>query len=137
MRKRHYRSIGALAAVFLLPAIQAFACPDLGGTYDCPAAGNQPPMTLLIKRMKTVEDGALYTITYRIMGKDLVAEYDVPPKSLSKSTDTASCTDTALLHKESDGGIVQMSLNSAGNFERSKGGKVEVVCNSKNKGPGG
>jgi hypothetical protein len=114
----------------------ASACPDLSGTYACPAAGNQLPMTLIVKSRKTVDDGALYTITYRIMGKDLVAEYDALPKALSKSTDKSSCTDTALIHKEADGVIVQMSLNSAGDFERSKGGKVELVCSSK-KGPGG
>lgn len=137
MRRSHSVAIGTIAASLLvLDAAAAFACPELGGTYDCPAAANQLPMTLIVKMVKTTEEGAQYTMTYRIMGKDLVTGYDVPPKSLRKSTDADSCTNTALVHKEVGDEAVQMSLNAAGNFERAKGGKIEIVCNAK-KGSGG
>jgi hypothetical protein len=124
--------IGLLAVLSVtLPVTAAMACPDLSGTFECPAADKQPPLTLIVKVKNTIEEGAIYTVTYRIMGKDLPAEYEVPPKSQRKAGDASTCDGNFLIRKEAAGDNVRMSLNAQGNFERETNGKIEVVCTKK------
>lgn len=118
------------ASLVSLRALPVLACPDLSGTFDCPAVGKDPPMTLIVKTKATVDDGATYDFTYRIMGKDLPLKVEVPPKAARRGGESSSCDGLNYLHKEPNepGEGTRSFINAQGNFERDKDGKSLVVC---------
>jgi hypothetical protein len=123
------RRVALLSAISAsLPLSQALACPEFVGTFECPAIDKQPPLTLIVNTRATVEDGAVYIFTYRIMGRDLPDEYEVNPKRQRKPGDSNSCEGNVLIHNEWNGEVVRMSIDSRGNFERVRNGKPEMVC---------
>jgi len=123
-----------LGALLLITSIsQAFAadaCPDLSGTFECPASGNQLAMTLTVTNKPTVDGGMFYRFSYRILGKDIASEGDALPKEVKKADPANLCSGSAYIHKPDGepGDGTRSYLSAAGNFERASGGKVEMSC---------
>jgi len=118
-----------LLVVFQCPAF-ADPCPDLSGTFECPASGKQPALTLTVTNKHTVDGGMFYRFSYRMMGKDIASEGDALPKEVKKADPANLCTGSAYIHKLAGepGDGTRSYLNTAGNFERASGGKVEMTC---------
>lgn len=125
----------SLAMTMAVPALaDPPACPDLSGVFECPAADKQPAMSLVITSKESVAGGRAYTITYRIMGKDLPSEAEgIPRENASRFPSDSICDGGALFLKSAGetGEGARLSINSAGNFERSKAGKIELTCTRK------
>lgn len=124
------------AALFVTSlASAAVACPDLSGTFDCPASGGQPAMTLVVTTKPTVDAGAAYTFTYNIMGKSISSDAEASPKGLpSKYGQINACSQTAFLRKSASGAVIeQIFINAAGDYETDKGGKTQMTCVRKGK----
>ena len=133
MKKFSVFGCSALGAVLLvaspLPAL-AEPCPDLSGTFECPASGKQPALTLTVTNKRTVDGGMLYRFSYRMMGKDIASEGDAQPKEVKKADPANLCSGIAYIHKLAGepGDGTRSYLNAAGDFERASGGKVEMTC---------
>jgi hypothetical protein len=121
---------GFLVVASISPAFAADACPDLSGTFECPASGKQLPMTLTVTNKPTVDGGMSYKFSYRMMGKDLVSEGDALPKGAKNADPANLCSGAVYIHKPAGepGDGTHNSINAAGNFERASGGKVEMTC---------
>jgi hypothetical protein len=131
--KKFARGISAgalLLAASFSPSFAADSCPDLSGTFECPASGKQPPMTLTVTSKHTVDGGMLYKFTYRFMSRDITSEGDALPKDIKKADPANLCTGGAYFHKVigEPGDGTRNSLNAEGNYERASNGKVEMVC---------
>jgi hypothetical protein len=127
-------ALGLLGAALFVtsdtPAFAAGACPDLSGTFDCPASGKQPALILTVTNKHTVDGGMSYRFSYRMMGKDISSEGDALPKEVKKADPASLCDGSAYIHKLAGepGDGTRSYLNAAGNFERASGGKVEMTC---------
>lgn len=118
------------ALLVVAPVSSALACPDLGGTFECPAAGNQAAMTLVVTSHPGIDDGASYVFTYKIMGKEISSQVLASPKGLPSSNGQInSCSNTAYIRKAASGAeTTETFINAAGNYETTKGGKTQMVC---------
>lgn len=121
---------GLLAVASISPAFALDACPDLSGTFECPASGKQLAMTLTVTNKPTVDGGMSYKFSYRLMGKDIASEGDALPKGTSKADPANLCSGAAYIHKPAGepGDGTRSSINAAGDFERASGGKIEMTC---------
>jgi hypothetical protein len=134
MSKSKIFARGALGALLLFailsPALAADACPDLSGTFECPASGKQPAMTLTVTNKRTVDGGMLYKFTYRFMGRDISSEGDALPKEVKKADPGNLCAGGVYFHRAAGepGEGTRNSLTADGNYERASGGKVEMTC---------
>jgi hypothetical protein len=122
--------LGGLFVVASISPAFAEACPDLSGTFECPASGKQPALTLTVTNKPTVDGGMFYRFSYRMMGRDISSEGDALPKEVKKADPANLCSGSAYIHKLAGepGEGTRSSINAAGNFERASGGKVEITC---------
>lgn len=114
--------------LFLFVSNVAFACPNLTGTYSCPAWKDQAPMQFTVKQ---VTKGNVTAYTY---------EYSTGEKHTNNASEVAI--------EDADGGIARCEknnyiysrkdaqsrgetfnyINKDGNYESAVNGKVAIVC---------
>ena len=84
--------IAALAVV--MPFASAIAaCPDLSGTFQCPAADGMPASTLVVTNKESGGGAMQYAFTYKIGGKDMSLRADASDAGIKKPDgQVTSCT---------------------------------------------
>lgn len=126
------RNGAAIAALFVVVPLAAAvaACPDLSGTFQCPALDGMPASTLVVTNK--VSGGAMqYAFTYKIGGKDMSLRADASDAGIKKPDgQVTSCTATSYVHKGPNerGEGTRSFINAAGNFEVVSGGKTQRIC---------
>ena len=107
------------------------ACPDLSGTFQCPASDGMPAATLVVTN-KAGGGGAMqYAFTYKIGGKDMSLRADASDAGIRKSDgQVTSCTANSYVHKgpSERGEGTRSFINAAGNFEVVSGGRTQRIC---------
>lgn len=122
--------IAALAVV--MPFASAIAaCPDLSGTFQCPAADGMPASTLVVTNKESGGGAMQYAFTYKIGGKDMSLRADASDAGIKKPDgQVTSCTASSYIHKGPNerGEGTRSFINVAGNFEVVSGGKTQRIC---------
>ena len=114
----------------VLSSASAFACPNLSGTFACPARNQQDQASITKIENKINQDG---TTTYRFShtnkeGKVVVNEFSASPSGVIKDGKTYKCVGNGLERPGRDGVVRVSSINKAGNLETGKAGEATHVC---------
>lgn len=126
---RNGAAIAALA--FVVPVAPALACPDLSGTFQCPAADGMPASALVVTNKDAGGGTTQYTFVYKIGGKDMSLRAEASDKGIKKPDgQVTSCNATSYIHKGPGdrGEGTRTFINAAGNFEVAAGGRTQRVC---------
>ena len=132
MYARNVRGAAAITLLFVfLPVASVLACPDLSGTFQCPALDGMPASTLVVTNKAMGEGIMQYVFTYKIGGKDMNLRADASDKGIKKPDgQVTSCNATTYIHKGPNerGEGTRSFINASGNFEAVQGGKTQRVC---------
>jgi hypothetical protein len=99
------------------------ACPELAGSYECPAVGNQAPMKLIITNSHYPNESTIYTFRYiRSRASTWVR---VASRTGIKMKDGAhnSCTDQEYIINET-----RNFINADGDYQATVNGKTQMIC---------
>jgi hypothetical protein len=112
------------------------ACPNLSGTYLCPAWQTQPPQTLIVSNTLRPDGSAAYKFRYISKDKEKVTEFAASSQGITGADGyTRTCTSHALVNKgpqEAGTGTANF-INPAGDFEAKYNGVTAIVCTRRSK----
>jgi hypothetical protein len=117
--------------VFALVSSGALACPDLSGTYECPARPGQPPMTMIVTMKSDAGETATYAFTYISGDTKTSLQAVAGPKGIVGADGvTSSCNGATFMRRDAteQGEGTRNFINSAGNFESVYGGRTQILC---------
>jgi len=120
------RSLTLICGILFIASIPAAsrACPDLSGTYECPAQGNQPPMKLVITYFQYSNGLTNYKFRYIRSSRESVWERVASRKGIRmKDGARNSCTDNVYIINET-----RNFINDDGNYETTINGQTQMIC---------
>ena len=108
------------------------ACPNLSGTFRCPAWGPQPPQTVVVATTFNRDGSANYLFMYIAQnGTKETGGGSASPKGIKDIKGVVrSCTSTQMIHKlptETDVGTVNF-INADGNLQSDYNGVTQIIC---------
>ena len=121
---------GALAGVVIY-AGGAVACPDLSGTYLCPAWQTQPPRQLGVSSTLRADGSASYEFRYGIGAGQVIRKFEASPAGVTDANArTRICVGQSLLNKGPNevGEGTKNVLNAAGDYQAFYNGQLQITC---------
>jgi hypothetical protein len=121
---------GALAGVVIY-AGGAVACPNLSGTYLCPAWQVQPPTQLGVTSVLRADGSASYEFRYGTGASQTIRKFEASPAGiLDANAHTRMCVGQSLLNKGPNevGEGTKNVLNAAGDYQAFYNGQLQITC---------